>query len=194
MKPVEACALKYREGLFLDTIADLQAREGNPDRYGLIKASGALRLLLLDPEPLVHQVNRDYGVKLVFTFHELPKAGQENTIAGWTRLKRQVTRSDQSKGTTGGLDAFLAAGCLALYGKVLTVREVILTNANVKGGVHAGPPRSEGEHRVLALDQIMNVGGAEGSLASIHDIIRVTLEGLAPLVEAVRSGARQVQE
>ncbi len=180
--------MKNRERLFLDTLADLESTVANADRYGLIKASGSLRLLLLDPEPLVHQVNRDHGLKLQFTFHELPKTGQENMLVAWTRLQKHDNPHDKSKVTTGGLDAFLAAGCLGVSGRVLTVREVILGNANVKGGVHAGRPLTDGDHGVLALDHVMKVGdgNAEGSLASLHDIILVTLEGLAPLAEAVR--------
>ena len=68
--------MNERERLFLNTLADLESTVANPDRQGLIKASGSLRLLLLDEEPLVHQVKRGYRLKLQFTFHELPKAAR----------------------------------------------------------------------------------------------------------------------
>jgi len=59
----------------------------------------------------------------------------------------------------------------------------------VKGGVHAGRLRDDdaGEAGVLMLDRVMNVGGAEASLAALRDIIQLTLEGLRPLAEAVRN-------
>jgi hypothetical protein len=181
--------LNNREGLFLDTFADLEGKAANPDRYELIKASGSLRLLLLDAEPLVHQVNRDYRLKIQFTFRELPKTGQENVIAAWVRLPKGTNPRDESKTITAGLGTFLAAGCLAVNGRVLTVRDVILTNANLKGGVHLGRLGKEdaGEAGVLMADRVMVVGGAEASLAALCDIIQVTLEGLRPLVEAVQN-------
>ena len=183
--------MNHRERLFLDTFADLGAKAASPDRYGLIRASGSLRLLLLDAEPLVHQVNRDYRLKLQFTFRELPKTGQENVIAAWVRLPKGNNPRDESKTTTAGLDTFLAAGCLAVNGRVLTVRDVILTNANVKGGVHLGRLGKEdvGEAGVLMADRVIIVGGAEASLAALLGIIQVTLEGLKPLAEAVRSAS-----
>jgi len=153
-----------------------------------------LRLLLLDANALVHQVNRDYGIKLRFTFHALPKIGQENLIAAWVRVSRSDNPNDKSTPTTDGLDGFLAAGCLGVYGRVLTVRDVIRTNAHVKGGVHVGrlQRKDAGESGVLMIDQVLNVGGAEGSLAALRDIIKVTLEGLRPLIEAVRNAPDQV--
>ncbi len=183
--------MNNRERLFLDTLAYLEATSSSPDWYGLIKASGSLRLLLLDAEPLVHQVNRDYRLKLQFTFRELPKTGQENVIAAWVRLPKGNNPRDESKTTTAGLDTFLAAGCLGVAGKVITVRDVILTNANVKGGVHLGRLGKEdvSEAGVLMVDRVINVGGAEASLAALRGIIQVTLEGLKPLADAVVSAS-----
>ena len=179
-----------REQLFLKTLADLEATAANPEWYGLIKASGLLRLLLLEGDALVHQVNRDYGLKLEFRFHALPKLGQENVLAAWTRLSKSANPNDQREPQTGNLDDFLTAGCLGLRGRNLTVGDVIRANAHLKGGVHVGRLRQKdvGEAGVLVMDQMLNVGGAEASLAVLRDIIQVTLEGLKPLAELVRQG------
>lgn len=45
------------------------------------------------------------------------------------------------------------------------------------------------EAGVLMVDRVMNVGGAEASLAALRDIIHVALEGLKPLAEAVRNAS-----
>ena len=184
--PRRAQTLNSRERLFLDTLADLESRAATPNRYGLIKASGLLRLLLLDGQPLVHQVNRDYRVKLTFTFHEIPKTDQGDMIVAWVALAKTGDPNEQARTTTGGLDAFLAAGCVGLNGRVLTVRDVIHANAHVKGGVHAGQPQHDGEVGVVLLDQLLKVGDAEASVAALQHIIAVTLKGLQPLTQAVR--------
>jgi len=154
----------------------------------LIKASGLLRLLLLEGDALVHQVNRDYGLKLEFRFHALPKVGQENVLAAWTRVSKSANPNDKREPQRGNLDDFLAAGCLGLRGRILTVRDVIRANAHLKGGVHVGRLREKdvGGAGVLVIDRMLNVGGAEASLAVLRDIIQVTLEAVKPLAEVVR--------
>jgi len=177
-----------REQLFLKTLADLEATAANPEWYDLIKASGLLRLLLLEGDALVHQVNRNYGLKLEFSFHALPKVGQENVLAAWTRVSKSANPNDKRETQTGSLDDFLTAGCLGLRGRILTVRDVIRANAHLKGGVHVGRLREKdvGEAGVLVMDRMLNVGGAEASLAVLRDIIQVTLEAVKPLAEVVR--------
>jgi hypothetical protein len=182
--------VNHSEWLFLSILDDLDTKTAHPDKYGLIKASGLLRQLLLDENPLVIQVNRAYKLNLVFTFRALPKIGQDDLIVAWMRLPKGNNPCDVSQATTAGLSTFLGAGCLGLAGRVFTVREVILANAHVKGGVHAGRSRDGGVAGVVVLDQILNVGGAEASLATLRDIISVTLEGVKPLAEAVRNANR----
>lgn len=55
---------RYEES-FLNTLNDLREKADSNDRYQLIKASGLLRLLLLDP--LIHEANQKHKIK--FKFH-----------------------------------------------------------------------------------------------------------------------------
>lgn len=53
--------------LFLYTMRDLRRRvEAPTDEYDLLMAAGLLRKLLLDDQPLVHQVNRRLRLKFAF--------------------------------------------------------------------------------------------------------------------------------
>jgi hypothetical protein len=72
---------KYDE-LFLNTLKDLRAKANSNDRYQLIKASGLLRLLLLDG--LVDRVNSKHRIKLKFflTMRKFRREGQSSLILG----------------------------------------------------------------------------------------------------------------
>jgi hypothetical protein len=55
------------ELLYLNTIEDIKEKLLRGDRYHIIKASGLLRHLFLDSEPLIHQINRQHRAKLLFS-------------------------------------------------------------------------------------------------------------------------------
>lgn len=55
------------ESLYLNTIADIREKLSRNDRYHVIKASGLLRHLFLDQTPLVHEINREYRLKIQFS-------------------------------------------------------------------------------------------------------------------------------
>jgi hypothetical protein len=178
-----------RERLFLDTIADLEAKASLADRYALIKASGLLRLLLIDGSALVHQVSRAHRVPLRFETvdYTLKPPFPESILFHWISL--DASGSPDAKRRTSTLGEFLGVECLASEGRYFTVRNVILAAALLKGGVHAGKPRTDDERAPLDLDQVLNVGGFDASVATLRGIIAVTLVALRPIVDAVKKAA-----
>ena len=56
-----------RDRLFLETLQDLETRSaGRATEYEVLRSAVLLRELLLDESPLVHQVNRDRNMPLMF--------------------------------------------------------------------------------------------------------------------------------
>jgi hypothetical protein len=54
------------EALFIWKIEDLKAILANPNEKNLLESSAILRMLLLDEHPLIHQANRNVGVRIAF--------------------------------------------------------------------------------------------------------------------------------
>jgi hypothetical protein len=67
----------------------------------------------------------------------------------------------------------------------LTVREIVLFEANVVGAVHAGAPRSEKEKALHDLERSISIGGYAASLRQLLAIARVCLKAMEPLRNTV---------
>ena len=76
---------------------------------------------------------------------------------------------------------------MVVEGKTYSLRDIVLFEANVMGGVHAGSPKEEKEKVLQALDDTLAIGGYRTSLRQLQAISRVVLKGLDPLRIAVLS-------
>jgi hypothetical protein len=54
------------EKLLLNTLDDLKGRVDKGDNYNLIRAAGLIRQLLIDENPLIDLVNKNYKLKILF--------------------------------------------------------------------------------------------------------------------------------
>jgi len=70
-------------------------------------------------------------------------------------------------------------------GKEYSIKDIILYEANVMGGVHAGSPESEKDEILKKLEGLF-VGGYRPSLRQLKAIARVVLKALKPLRESIR--------
>ncbi len=155
---------KYEE-LFLLSLKDLREKANSNNRYQLIKASGLLRLLLLDG--LIDRVNSSYRFKLKF----------------YLTLKK-FRREDQPALT---LQKFLAEEWKAYREHCYSVKEIIQTSAHLMGGVHLGEPKSKKEidligifdYRPITFDTIKS---------SLRGISLLTIEALEDLESRVTNG------
>src|ERR1700736_3747023 len=131
----------YHRKLYLDTIADLEAKLAAGDSYSLLRASGLLRQLLVDGGRLVDLARAGLHVKYNFVvadtmIHTLP-----NVVFGMINIDPGDAEGQPSR--TLDRDGFLRFPCLVFQGQIIRVIHVIKTCANVLGGVHAGKPKPE---------------------------------------------------
>jgi hypothetical protein len=83
------------------------------------------------------------------------------------------------------LKNFLHTVVLRSNGVDYTIKDVILLEANIMGGIHAGSPRSEREREFAKIGEMFSIGGLAASLRQLTAISRVTLAALQPLRDAI---------
>ncbi len=176
------------ENLFIKTLADIQKRLGEVDPYEILMISGLIRKLFLDDFPLVDQVNRKHQKKIVFEVAvPLNRPKDEPMPIFWTiqdgldpdtalpfKHRQQLKR-----------DQFFQTTVAIINARPYSVRDVVLFQANVMGGIHVGSPKADKEHVLKQIDQTISVGGYASSLRQLKAIGRVVLKALAPLRQAV---------
>ncbi|HET6204765.1 MAG TPA: hypothetical protein VFI25_18380 [Planctomycetota bacterium] len=171
------------ESLFVDTVQDLRGICLQPTPYSLLRASGLLRQLLLDSTPLIHAVNQKQRVQLWFEVSDLEAEGTKaEGIGGWRNLFPGIPGVPTQRLDLAG---FLREVPLWWEGRKFTVRDVILTAANAKGGVHAGPPKDEKQAALLGLDAFLKLFGTDASINVCLQIAAVTLRAVGPLLGQV---------
>lgn len=183
--------------LFLHTLDRLDACISSNDPFEILDASGELGKLLLDSSPLVHQINREFKLKLRFQVGEaqhfapgFPKPviwsiqdGLDPDTAPPGRSSKELTR-----------DQFLAFTVLKMRDSEFSLRDVIKFEANVMGGVHSGSPKEVKEQVLAELDRIFELGGHRASLRQLMAVGRVVLKGLEPLRRSVESKTANSQQ
>lgn len=180
------------ENLFINTLKDLKNKLASADDYEILGISGLLRKLLIDGNPLAHQVNRQYKQKLEF------EIGVDNNFDDFEKGKMSslefysVQDGFDPKTSRPGkisrkvnLDAMLRTPLMLVNGRTYTVRDIILFEANIMGGVHAGTPKSEQEEVIAKIAKEISLGGYRSSLRQLKAIGRVVLMGLSPLVDQI---------
>lgn len=175
------------EKLFLETLNELHAKVQHGSEYSIVKASGLLRLLLLDAQPLAIKASRRVRHKLLFAVTDKepldPRPGKID-LSGWAGppIKRV------------SLDKFLSTGVFSWNEWGFTVHDIIDACAHTRGGIHHGLPKTD-------KDKAFNALGAMGPAIGFKDsqildlqagfivpISQVTLEAMIPLVKKLVAG------
>lgn len=248
--------MENSEALYIATLEDIKNRIDRNNKYDVIKASGLLRLLLLDGMPLIHQINRKYRVTIRFSivdyssfpileFSDEPQAppvifwqnvdaSQVNTELEWTELNAseiedieahllQLFEQDAArrlpisfkawlhedtntleiistpanyyavlkrqgkevKTKQVDLQSFLKVNSLIVRDSAYSIRDIIKYCAHYKGGVHLVEPTDEIYREMLDLDELIEIGGLDFSLAALKGICNIVLKGIEPLTECV---------
>ena len=182
--------MDYAENLFLETLKDLEARVSARDPYTILGASALIRKLLLDDVPLVDQVNRKFTLKLSYEVtesggfpHGIPEPVFYSVQDG---IDPETSRPGKRRKTVNR-HQLLSYVLLKVEGKECTLRDIVLFEANVMGGVHAGSPEEEKEKALRQINDMFAIGGYRASLRQLQAIGRVVVKGLAPLRSAIHN-------
>jgi hypothetical protein len=82
-------------------------------------------------------------------------------------------------------DHFFKVKVLAINNKEYTIREIILFEANIMGGVHAGISKTEKEKILEKLNGEISIGGYAASLRQLKAIARVIIKAVTPLINKI---------
>lgn len=176
-----------KEKLFVNTIIELEERFNKRTEYDLLKASGLIRQLIVDSNPLVTQVNRKYKLKIKFKVvkrYKFDFANVDSNGTKWSNLSGMVFISpDKSSDFVEllGKDEFLKYQLLSHHETQFTILDVIKICANKYGGVHSEDIR---KGRSLELDRMsshITLNGSKSVFHAIYGIIEVCLVALKPL-------------
>lgn len=182
--------MSHVEVLFLKTLQDLGSRAAETDEYEILGASALIRKLLIDGLPLVDQVNQQYRLKLTFEISEsspsIPGVPEPAVWSVQDGLDPETSRPGKSRKTVNR-DQLLSTVLAIVEGKSYSLRDIVLFEANVMGGVHAGSPKEEKEKVLQIINNGLAIGGYRTSLRQLQAISRVVLKGLEPLRVAVAS-------
>jgi hypothetical protein len=179
---MSAKRLTSTERLFVDMLADLEHVSTHPNTYVLTRSSVALRQLLLQPNGVLQQVNREYRIRLRFPVNasELDPDELEFRLQGFGK-----------DGKDGTLDQFIGQPCIWRHGYKYTVRDVIDICANKEGGAHLDKRLDARERTLLNMTwQQEGIRFSDGAYETplhlaISQILLATIEALAPLRNAI---------
>ena len=76
---------------------------------------------------------------------------------------------------------FLKKVLVSAYNTDYTVRDIVLFEANVMGGIHAGSPKMEKEKVLQSINSTIAIGGYRSSLRQLKAIGRVVLKAFEEL-------------
>jgi hypothetical protein len=178
------------EYLFVQNVDALREIVGNPTEGGLFSAAGKLRILLLDPIPLVHRANRTTRLKILFDIQADPNFAPGSINVGdatfYTRIAGFLPDETKPELTSSlKLADFLKEPLIYLSGDIITVRDLIKYLANNAGAVHQDEPKTSAGKKLEQLAQTFVIGGVTSALACFHPACKIVLAACEPLYAAL---------
>lgn len=170
--------------LFKCTLEDIEKRLESRNEYKILMISALLRKLLLDGDPLVHQINREHRMQLTFLVNDRGVPTGKLAPMFWSiedGLDPDTSVPHLNNPVGKNLDGFLKVPVILFQGKTITVKDVILHMAHVEGAIHSGMPKSDEEKVLKYLEENLGVGGLPAGIRLLRAIARVTIKGLQPL-------------
>lgn len=185
-----------RDEHFLRNMDDLRKVANSADDYELVKASALLRKLLIDGSRFVDVINRPRRLRLSFTVVDLadhPLTQTTLSLNPTTYLHADALHPDDALASMQtrkvvNLQALLATSVGVYDRKKCTIANVITCCANVLGGVHFGEESTTDDPEVEVMRKLnIKIAGMRPIVLQLRSIIKIVLDGLVPLEQAVRS-------
>jgi hypothetical protein len=176
--------------LFLERCQQIENLQQSDREIDLLDMAAHLRQLLLDDAPLVHKVNRSRRIKLKFQvgdFRAPPPDAFTVAMALEDGLDPE-TRAPGGPTKEVNFDGLIRHVVLYLKGRPHSVAEVVQLAANVAGGVHLTENPDKKRALIAKYSSLFALGGLPAGIRQLKAIARVSLRGLAPLIEAVKKG------
>jgi hypothetical protein len=182
---------------FVHTLDELRQKCNTESNYNYVKASGILRQILIDENPLLDLINKEYRKKILFEVNKpappAPKQsiGADGTV--WTDIGMGMSfmspSKDKSRNEMLTKDQFLKRRVISFGHQDITVLEIIKLNANKIGGVHIDTkqPTNIKDLNILIGNSAMNIkGGITGGAFQINEISLIVLQAVNELEELVK--------
>jgi hypothetical protein len=176
-----------RQELFDRTVKKLERVVESGDEFDMLEAAAAVRKLLIDDSPLLHQVNRQRRRRVTFDV-ERPSALQREILKDGPvyyflveGISPRLTITASAGVEMLKLDQFLAHAAAWVRGQEISVKDLILQLAHVEGGVHAGQPSSDLERLLQEANSALLVGGMGSVARTMRGVADVVVSALKPL-------------
>lgn len=164
---------------FLNTLYDIREKLKR-EKYHHIRACGLLRHLFLDETPLLHIVNRDYKIPILFHVSDYKTKMPIKTNFHWRGLEPITLTTHKVK-----LNEFLKIEMLVYKNFNYTVKDIIYSACHIMGGIHSQKAKDDKEVNFLDLDKVIPIQ-ADISLISIKSICNISLEAMKQLEEKLK--------
>lgn len=181
------------EILFLRTLEDIERRLTQEDPYEILLIAGLIRKLFLDDHPLIDQINKKYKIKLLFDIgipKKIPNDFIESNFWSWQDGVDPNSGLATIHRHTVNRDQFFKVIVMLIEGHQYSIKEIILFEANVMGGVHAGSPKCDKECILKEFGPVLTIGGLTSHLRQLKSIARVILKTITPLKTAVKASSQ----
>lgn len=182
--------MSENEWLFLKTIEELSSKLDCKEEYETLSIARILRLLLVDGNCLVNQINATYRLKLGFKV-----AKEDEFSAGLSKPNiASVTFGYDPECARPGQpvvelnrDQFLSFEVCSSQSKTFSIIDIIKIESHVRGAVHKGRVKSGHEDELYKLSEAFYDNRYHRfTLPQLRIIGRIVERSLRPLVVAVR--------
>ncbi len=176
-----------QEKIFVNTIDDLQLRFERKTEYDLLRASGLIRQLLIDANPLLDQVNKKLKIKIRFKVQKRINIFEDQIDSDGKVLPHMngiiFISPPKSSDFVEYLNKsdFLKYELLSHFERKFTVLDVIKICANKYGGIHFDKIQDEKFLDLNKLNSSLKLNNSKSIYHALNGIIEVSLNTLLPL-------------
>lgn len=181
-----------KEKVFFNTIEELKTRIDEPSEYNILKSSGLIRILLVDGNSLVNQVNKEFRVKINFKVQQrfdipegepLPNGVIPKPLFGVNFI---LPSEESTSIELLNIKEYFKYTVAFYEGNEFSVLDVIKICANKYGGVHLDDVKTLKEKFIDGMHNHFFFNDFSSVLHSMHSISIICLNSLLPLFNIIK--------